>query len=367
VAATSLNSAPRTAAAAVPGAAAVLPTPEDPPVPTGAWALCDTPGPDGRPTSTMIANAGPSAPLGPAGGLLLKAPDGQIYLVIDRTKYRVDAPEARQAYDLRDHVPRPVSAALLAAIPDGQPLGAPSVPGAGQDSAALPGHAVGDVVRVPAPGQPDRHYLVLAAGVQDISAPVAALVRATVRADVSQPPDSVPLEQVNAAPRVVLAELARYPAVLPRIVDPPDAGTVCWQWPANGVGGTVTTAAAPPVPPRRPVTQLAQAGRQGALDAVSLPAGGALVACAVSTTQPACPAPSDRATERTASSGGPLWLVSETGVGYPIANAETAAALGVTSAVPAPADALRMLPTGPTLDASQAQRTVDVLVSAPAG
>jgi hypothetical protein len=121
-----------------------------------------------------------------------------------------------------------------------------------------------------------------------------------------------------------------------------------------------------PVPPGRASTQLAQAGRAGAvLDAVSLPASGALVACAVTTAQPGCAAPGAGPSGQ--QSDGGLWLVSETGVGYPIANPETATALGVRAAAPAPAEALRALPAGPALDVGQARRTVDVLVATPSG
>jgi len=358
-----LDAAPRTASAAVPGAAAILPSGDDAPAGSGPWALCDGVTPGGQSNSTLIAGAAPSTPLGAKGGLYLRGPDGRQYLALSGQKYRIDAPEVLRAYDLRDHAPRPVGAALLAAIPDGPPLDTLAPSGAGQPSATLAGHAVGDVVRVAASGAPDRNYLVLANGVQEISAPVAGLIRAGLRADPSQPPDSVRLEQINALPRVTVPGLSAYPSMLPNVVD--DAGAVCWQWAANGLGGAVTTAAGAPVPNGRAATPLAQADGSGPrLDAVSLPASGALVVCAVSGAQPSCPANTDRNGEQ---SGGALWLVSETGVGYPIANPETAGALGVRAAVPAPAEALRALPAGPTLDVAQAQRTVDVLVAVPSG
>jgi hypothetical protein len=200
--------------------------------------------------------------------------------------------------------------------------------------------------------------------VQEVSPPVAALLRAGLRADPAQPPDSVRLEQINALPRVTVPRLDAYPAVVPQIVD--GVGSVCWQWTPNGLDGTVTTAAAPPVPAGRSATPLAQADGIGPrLDAVSLPASGGLVACAVSRAQPRCTAPDDE--QSGAQGSGALWLVSETGVGYPIANPDTASALGVRSVLPVPADALRALPAGPTLDVAQAQRTVDVLVAAPGG
>lgn len=88
-----------------------------------------------------------------------------------------------------------------------------------------------------------------------------------------------------------------------------------------------------------------------------MPASGALVACAVSRDSECV------AAKRFETRSDPLWLVSETGVAYPVANAETASALGIRAWTPAPMDALRSLPAGPALDLAQAQRTVDVLLA----
>jgi len=58
----------------------------------------------------LIAGAGPSSPLGATGGLLLKGPDGQQYLVLGGRKYLIEAPEVLRAYDLRDHAARWIGA-----------------------------------------------------------------------------------------------------------------------------------------------------------------------------------------------------------------------------------------------------------------
>jgi hypothetical protein len=52
--------------------------------------------------------------------------------------------------------------------------------------------------------------------------------------------------------------------------------------------------------------------------------------------------------------------VSATGVGYGVASDPTASALGISAAELAPEAALRLLPTGPTLDLGDASRAVDV-------
>lgn len=357
-----LDKAPHTATAAIAGAQAVLPTDDSPATaPAGPWALCDTVRPGGEPDTLLVAGVARTVPLGAGDGALLAGPDGRRYLVIGGRKHRIDAGDAvAAAYDLRDKAARPASAMLLAAIPDGRPLGTLEPADAGEDSSVLPGRAVGDVVRVVRPGEADRFYLVLAAGVREVSEPVANLVRATLGANRSRPPDTVRLEQINTLPRVSVPGLSGYPDVLPRIVSGPDAGTVCWQWGPDGRGGTVIAPAVAPVPPGQATTRLAQADGAGdRLDEVSLPAGAALVACAVSQGSD-CSARRDRSGEQADRS---LWLVSGTGVGYPIAGDETATALGIRSWTPVPTDALRALPSGPTLDVAQAQRTVDVLAA----
>ncbi len=55
--------------------------------------------------------------------------------------------------------------------------------------------------------------------------------------------------------------------------------------------------------------------------------------------------------------------MSAAGVGYGVADDPTAAALGIVATQPAPGSALRLLPTGPTLDLADATRAVDVLSS----
>jgi hypothetical protein len=86
-------------------------------------------------------------------------------------------------------------------------------------------------------------------------------------------------------------------------------------------------------------------GAEPNLDQVSLPGGVVIAATAV-------------AGSRTSAPNG-NWLVSATGVAYPIATTETARALGIRSAVPVPVEALTALPRGDQLDLAEAGRTVD--------
>ncbi|HVH22869.1 MAG TPA: type VII secretion protein EccB, partial [Pseudonocardia sp.] len=76
-----------------------------------------------------------------------------------------------------------------------------------------------------------------------------------------------------------------------------------------------------------PVALLRADGAGPQLDAVAVGTGGAV---------------------RAAGSGA-WWLISATGVGYPVLGAETATALGITAAPPAPDVVLGLIPTGAPL------------------
>ncbi|GAA5146914.1 type VII secretion protein EccB [Pseudonocardia eucalypti] len=346
-----LDQAPRTAPAAVPGAIAALPVPNAREgMPRGPWVLCDT---DGR--SVLVADATPAPKLDGPDALLLTG-GGRDYLVMGGLKHAVESTEARSAYGLADVPARAASETLLDVIPTGVPLtGGPRPQSAGQRSAGLPGRQVGDVVRVVRPGQGDAFYLVLMNGVQEVGEPVANLLRAANGADRSRPPDSLRAEEINAAPRSKLAGVESLPRLFPRIA--PETATVCLRW--NGRLGEILAGKAPPLPERRTMAPLSQQDGAGPkLDAVAFPAKTALVACAVAR-ESDCQRPR-RGGERVQ---GALWLLSETGAAYPVANTDTADALGIAEAIPVPVEALRLLPTGSTLDVAQAQRTVDVLVA----
>ncbi|MDQ2708462.1 MAG: type VII secretion protein EccB [Actinomycetota bacterium] len=346
-----LDQAPRTPTAAVSGADGVrLPIGPDL-AEVGPWAVCDMAGPS--PQTIVVGGASTAAPMPTEQGLLLESPEQDLYLVTDGHRYRMDSVDPlRRAYDLVDVHPRKVSNALLSVIPEGRALGMPVIPNAG---AAAPGRlpaVVGDIVRA-ASATGDRYYLVLGNGVEEVSEPVANLVRTGPGIDRSQPPTLVSTERINAIGRVRLAGLDQFPGIMPKAPAGMDSQTLCWQWGKDGKDGAATIARDAPVPPGQQRTQLAQADGLGPrLDVVSVPTGVPVVVHTVA----------DR--------GGGLWLVSDTGVGYQVAagangNNETATALGIQpdAASPAPEQALRLLPSGPDLDLQSATRTVDVLVN----
>jgi type VII secretion protein EccB len=340
-----LDGAPRTPTAAVPGAVGV----RTGAAATGDWAVCDRVAEDGRVLdTTVIAGAALGPPAPPGDGLLLAGPDDATWMVTAGSRHRVDAGDGRlrAAFRLTDQLPRTATAALVSLLPEGPALATPQVPGRGEPaSGGLPGR-IGDVlVDRPADGGP-RYFVVLRGGLQEVPAVVAELLRvaagqpeaATVGADV-----------VGAATYIDDLPVAGWPTGSPRMREPADAPVACWTWSPAGPpsGGVWFGAALPLATGSTPVTLAGADGGGERLDAVAVGTGGAVRAAAPGR----------------APGSGPLWLLSGSGVGYGVADPATAAALGIPGAAPAPEAALRLLPTGPALDLAQAGRVVDVLPS----
>jgi type VII secretion protein EccB len=339
---TVLDGAPRTPAAAVPGALAVRP--DGPPVPP-SWAVCDSVTSEGTLVgTTVIGGAPPLAPSPAESGVLLEA-GGSTWLVTAGRRHRVDVADGRlaAALGITGRVPREVTPALLSLMPEGQPLANPAVPGRGRRAPdGLPGR-IGDVFVARPPGGAPQHYVVLAGGVQEVPAVLAELLGA---ASGAREPRSVGAAELAGAAVVEELPVAGWPDVAPRLTEATEAPALCWTWAAGGdPNGAVWTGRAPPLAGPAPV-ELAQADGPGdRVDAVAVGPGGA-----VRGTGPGRDP-----------NAGPLWLVSGSGVAHGVADEATATALGITTAGPAPEGVLRLLPTGPPLDLAAAGQVVDVL------
>ena len=337
-----LDSAPRTPTAAVPGAMGV----RTDAAASGDWAVCDQVAADGRVLgTTVISGAALGTPAPPGDGLLLAGPDDATWLVTGGARHRVDAGDGRlrAAFRLTDQLPRMATADLLSLLPEGPALATPQVAGRGDAApAGLPGQ-VGDVlVDRPADGQP-RYFVVLRDGLQEVPGVVADLLRV---ASGEREARAVGADVLGAAVYVDDLPVAGWPTGSPRMREPTDAPVACWTWSTGGpaAGGVWLGAALPLAPGATPVA-LAQADGGGErVDAVAIGPGGAVRAAAAGR----------------APGVGPVWLLSGSGVSYGVADGGTAAALGITGAAPAPEAALRLLPTGPALDLAQARRVVDV-------
>ena len=310
------------------------------------WTVCD----DTRSQTTTVI-AGPIAD-GPvrAGRTALVVERGDnaaaTYLLYEGRRARVDLrhPAVVRALKLDGATPQPVAPALLAAIPEAPAIVPPHVPAG---PSALPDLPAGTVLQVP--GDADAElFVVLADGVQRVGEVAADLIRYTdARAGGSIP--QVTADRIGALPVIDTLPVTTYPQRTGVRTDP----VVCAHWePTAGTHTTVLTGAELPV--EQPPVILAQSDGAGpALDAVSMPAGrGAFI----------------RSVGLTGSGprSGPMFLVSDAGVRFGVADTDAASALGlVEPPVPAPWPVLAALPAGPELSRGAASVSRDGLGASP--
>ena len=335
----SIAQAPRTPAAAVPGAVAVTPEATVRP----SWAVCDTVDSEGALTATTVVGGAAVTAAVPAGdGVLLAGPNDTTWLVAGGLRHRVDDGDGavRAAFRLAGKLPRAATAALISTLPEGPPLATPVVPDRGGAApAGLPGR-VGDVL-TSGVGDGLQYFAVLEGGLQEVPRAVADLLVVASDAREAQP---VGADVLGSATFVDTLPLAGWPAGPVRVVEPEDAPVTCWTWTPDRPAGDAWFGRGLPLAAGVTPVGMAQADGPGErVDAVAVGPGGAV-----------------RATGPGRAPGaGPLWLVSATGVGYGVADDATAAALGITAAEQAPETALRLLPTGKALDLADASRAVD--------
>lgn len=365
---------PRGPLLGIPGGPALLPTAAD--RPADVWSVCDTLTPDtvartavqqlaGAAVSTTVIAGTPgasAAPLRDGGALLVKgpaeagAPAGQNYLVFDGKRARINLDDERvvRALGLDGAIARPMSAAALNAIPVVGPVTAPAVPGSGgapvfANAGTLPsGVGVGSVLQV-ASLSDKQYYAVLTDGVQAVSRPVAQLLQFAVGgADPVPVSSSVLGSAPPARARLAVDDL---PQQMPAVPDAAGSPVTCMSWDGTGVDPqqaahpgqasvpelkpTVLAGRALPLPAGARVVTLAQADGSGPmLDSVYLPPTKAAVVRAVTP----------------GTDAGAMFLVSDTGVRYGIADSETAGVLGLSGRPdPAPQSIVDLLPIGPEL------------------
>jgi type VII secretion protein EccB len=286
---------------------------------SGSWTLCSTP--DGSALLVGVPVRG-GHPVGVPQGLLVSTVDGDRFLVYDGKRHRIPHPEtALAALGWSGRQPVPVAPVLVNALPAGPDLRPPVIPNRGRPSTTAAGAKIGQLF-----GTAGHQYAVaLADGVADLTEVQAALLLA----DPATPGPAIALTTAQyAALRRSSTGLVRrdtLPANTPELTGP--AKTVC-------VNGTTVL-----VDPVLPDGGLLPTGDDARVDRVLVPRGsGALVEAAAAPNAP--------------SGTGTLTIVTDSGVGYPLANPDLLGPLGYGGVTPqrVPAALVALLPTGPALD-----------------
>ena len=282
----------------------------------------------------------PGTQLGSGQGLLVQTPDGTDYLLWRGERLRVDTSAGvLTALGYDGTTPYPVSATFVDSLPAGQDLAPPTVAGLGDAGPELADQPTryGQLFTGPA----GAHYVLAESGLEPVTATEYALLlgdpQIQVKAYGGQAVVAQPVGAQDVQEHLTAVVPSQLPEQPPTLVSADSGQTVCAE--------TLVDSAAPSYAvallPTGSVTGYAPAlepGDQAACDGADLvlvPSGlGALV--------------------RGVSGGGvgtTEYLVTDSGVKYPLASASVAATLGY-SAAPAsvPTSLLALLPTGPSLD-----------------
>ena len=330
------DSAKRGPLLGIPGAPAVIAKPLSDS--ESAWTICDDT------TTTLIAGHSDELDRGDRQPSILVTARSEsaatTYLLYDGRRAEVDLRNPGVVWALRlDGIePRPVSRSLLDAIPEAPPIAAPHIPDAGRPS-AVAGARVGTVVRVPRVDS-DDFFVVLgrrsSAHRRSRGEPDS---RPSTRTAASEMP-SVSPDSVSGLPIVDSLPVSTYPRRAGATMGARDGGVLCAAWLPAGpktvlwMGDSLPTA-------RNPIA-LAQADGEGpAIDSVVMPSNRSAYVRAASLARD--------------SGGGPLYLVTDSGVLFGIRDEATAKLLGIQGEpVAAPWPVLSRLPRGPELNRDSA-------------
>ncbi|MGO2660333.1 type VII secretion protein EccB [Mycetocola reblochoni] len=281
-----------------------------------SWTACAV---DGGTSLTVgeAQTAAPTEPLGEGDAVLVRA-DDELALVWNGTRLRVAGDWAARAIGFEPGQARGVDARWLNTLPSGPDLALDGIT-LGGDGPEIAGErgTLGQLVEVEGAGEQPRRYVIVEDGLRPVTDTDAALLAATPDGSLPEP-RTITARELASAPVVEASGREGLPAAPP---SPVAAGSVpCAVW----HDGATTTA-------------LAEAGTPAATDAVATvgPDEGLLVTTAAAD----------------GVSGQGLFLVGDGGSKYPVADADTASALGVdaTNSPAVPAELLALLPTGPTI------------------
>ena len=337
-----------------------------------AWSICDGLKNDGSQelTTTVVAGdpvLGSKAGKLAGGSALLVQGRDAAYLIYDGQRARVDMndPKVTEALGIRGMRPRPISAGLLNAIPEVQPIMPPKVtdPG-GTPTYSLNNHRIGDVVHV---GTKNQFYVVLRSGLQAISPLTADIIRNS-NPTASENPE---ISQFEATSANVSNELPvqQYPEKAPTVVESKDQPVSCMSWkPVSGAADkadgskraelAVLTGHSLPIPDNAQPTPLAQADGSGPnVDAFySTPGSGFFV--------------QTTGIEADSQRRDSMFFIADTGVRYGIKDSAAQKALGMDpeKAKPelAPDQIAGLLAAGPALGRQEAMVAHDGVAPDPA-
>jgi type VII secretion protein EccB len=325
----------------------------------GGWLGCselpaDQPtGAAPRSTVALVAPGGDAAALPANRALLVALPDGDRFLITNGYRHRITT-AALIALGYQDASPITVAPDWVNTVPAGADFDVIGVPGAGAAGTRVGDQntRVGQVLMVSTATGSSAYYMVRSGGLQPIGPVEAALILADPAngGGQHQQAQSASATDVATAAQVAAANLGAggYPDVVPSMSGPSGgAQTVCSVNDSTDTGSRTSILLASSVPLPSGSTPISRPVPDGTLiaDQVYVPSSsGALV----------------RARNLGDPASGTVYLVTDSGMKYPVAGSTELAALGYGSApVRGMAEGLLdLLPTGPELDANASHQIV---------
>jgi type VII secretion protein EccB len=316
----------------------------------GPWTVCaqePSSGPEVTgPTATLMIGRAFEMTLADPQALLVRAPDQSIFLVWDGKRHRIPSRSEATALGYGGVDPIDVTAAWLNPIPPGRDFAVPETPDTGAPGPEIDGResVVGQLymVRNPAIGN-DQLYLVRADGITPLSPTTAALLlTAPFTRDAYDGENVVPIEvgpgALSGVPTSTSGPdlVGGLPPSPPEILVPGADAAACVAFQPLGKGELKVYTGLLPATVHKEAAPVAAHEEGATADRVLMPAGGGVLVREQSTPEAALNA---------------VYLVTETGMKYPLANADVASALGFSadSAVAMSGELLGLLPSGPLL------------------
>ncbi len=315
------------------------------------WLACASSA-GSRPALTlMIGTDQDERPLSARQAVLVRTSDGTSYLVTGGRRLRVTAPWVTRALGIPDDSAIGVRDAWVDTVPAGPDLPPPAIPGIGAPGQDLDGHPakVGEVFVSRGAGTEQHFSQLTTGGLQPMTQTAAALA-------LSDPETAKAYDGGTAAARelspaaLASSTLLKAPAweaglpATPPSLDAATAGRMPCVRSVPAAGRVDTSLVTVPAAPVTAANAIAFAGVAASGDpAANRVADQVAVAPKAGLLARTLPAPGVP--------GEGLYLVTEDGAKFPVANEAAASALGyaVSSAAAVPADLLALLPTGPVL------------------
>jgi len=204
-----------------------------------AWTVCDAAPASGSgapPKVTAIAGTFAGDRARPMQGThaILAEHDDETYVIWNGQRTQIDPTDRSVVFNLGlDPGATPavtISNALFDALPATEPLVVPVIPAAGAPSRWVPGAVVGQVLETDdANGQVSGFYVLLADGVQKITAFVADLLR-TADSQGAPAPQVVSPDKIISIPNVDLLNVDFYPTGKLDFVDTAANPVTCISW-----------------------------------------------------------------------------------------------------------------------------------------